>query len=142
MSDVVPAAGIITFRVHEDGPRFLLLRNARHGTWGFPKGHREPDEEDRACALREYVEETRLGEPRLIDRFREVTRYPVQENGHEATKEVVYFLGESKAGTPHLSPEHDRFAWMTAEEAIDTLQFEDLKNLVRQAAAHLSEMTP
>ncbi len=142
MSSIVPAAGIITYRVLSDGPRFLLLRNARHGTWGFPKGHREPDEDDRTCALREFVEETGLDAPRWVDGFRQVTRYPVTERGGEALKEVVYFLGESKEGTLHLSPEHDRGEWMTVQKAVDTLQFDDLKHIVREAAAYLSETTP
>ncbi len=142
MSRIVPAAGIVTYRAHADGPRFLLLRNARHGTWGFPKGHREPQEDDRACAIREFVEETGLDAPRLVDGFVHVMRYPVNEGDGEVLKEVTYFLWESCDGTLRLSPEHDLGAWLAADEAVDTLQYEDLQHLVRQAAAFLAETTP
>ena len=39
----------------------LLVRDARSGKWGFPKGHRETDDvSDLACATRECFEETGL----------------------------------------------------------------------------------
>ena len=39
----------------------LLVRDARTGKWGFPKGHREEsDVSDLACAIRETFEETGL----------------------------------------------------------------------------------
>ena len=39
----------------------LLVRDARSGKWGFPKGHREEsDNSDLACAVRECFEETGL----------------------------------------------------------------------------------
>jgi 8-oxo-dGTP pyrophosphatase MutT (NUDIX family) len=39
----------------------LLVRDARTGKWGFPKGHREEtDASDYACAVRECFEETGL----------------------------------------------------------------------------------
>lgn len=39
----------------------LLVRDARSGKWGFPKGHRETtDVSDLACATRECFEETGL----------------------------------------------------------------------------------
>jgi 8-oxo-dGTP pyrophosphatase MutT (NUDIX family) len=39
----------------------LLVKDARTGKWGFPKGHRESsDSSDLACAIRECFEETGL----------------------------------------------------------------------------------
>ena len=38
----------------------LLVHRPRYDDWSFPKGHRDPDESDGACALREVLEETGL----------------------------------------------------------------------------------
>ena len=59
-SSVQDAAGYIVYVAEATGPRFLLLRNARHHTWGFPKGKLENGEDARAGALRELREETAI----------------------------------------------------------------------------------
>ena len=47
------AAGYIVYVAEGTGPRFLLLRNARHHTWGFPKGQaRERRRRARGSAAR------------------------------------------------------------------------------------------
>ena len=54
------AGGVVTERP-EDGPlRVVVIHRPRHGDWTLPKGKRERDETDEACALREVEEETGL----------------------------------------------------------------------------------
>ena len=53
------------YRVGDGGPEVLLVHPGGPfwakkdlGAWSIPKGEYEPDEDPRACALREFEEET------------------------------------------------------------------------------------
>ena len=59
------SAGIVLYRVGDGGPEVLLVHPGGPfwakkdlGAWSIPKGEYEPDEDPRACALREFEEET------------------------------------------------------------------------------------
>jgi predicted NUDIX family NTP pyrophosphohydrolase len=59
------SAGILLYRVGRDGPSVLLVHPggpfwARKdvGAWSIPKGEYDDGEDPRACALREFEEET------------------------------------------------------------------------------------
>src|SRR5213080_4485544 len=58
--------GIAVLLVHPGGP-FWAKKDL--GAWSIPKGEYEPDEDPRACALREFEEETgtRLPGDELIE---------------------------------------------------------------------------
>ena len=70
------SAGIVLYRVGHGGPEVLLVHPGGPfwtkkdlGAWSIPKGEYEPDEDPRACALREFEEETGAALPpgELID---------------------------------------------------------------------------
>jgi predicted NUDIX family NTP pyrophosphohydrolase len=70
------SAGIVLYRVADGGPEVLLVHPGGPfwakkdlGAWSIPKGEYEPDEDPRACALREFEEETGAALPpgELID---------------------------------------------------------------------------
>ena len=70
------SAGILLYRVVDDGPEVLLVHPggpfwARRdaGAWSIPKGEYEEGDDPRGCALREFREETGSELPRgeLID---------------------------------------------------------------------------
>lgn len=55
----VTSCGCLVYRVGSTGPEVLLVKpRADRDVWGVPKGHREPCENDAACAVREVKEET------------------------------------------------------------------------------------
>ncbi len=130
------AAGFVLFRDEAGKPRFLLLKNARHGTWGFPKGHRDPGEDDLACARRELEEETGLDAIAIVPGFDRLERYPLPKSG--ALKSVRYFLARLIEGEPELSREHSEGGFKSAEEALALLQHESARTLLRAAAEHLA----
>ncbi len=138
----VLAAGALLFRRNGGRLEFLLLQNARHGTWGFPKGHAEEGESPETCARREIREETGADIPHFEPGFREVLRYHVppgaREDGRgDYDKEVVYFLARAPQKNLDLSPEHKDHAWVSYEEAQKLLAFEDLHKLMGKAWAFL-----
>jgi 8-oxo-dGTP diphosphatase len=137
MTGVAVAAGVLLWRGTAAAPSFLVLRNARHGTWGFAKGHLEPGEDLLAGALRECGEETgvRLAAGDLLPGFADASHYRTPDGGR---KRVVLFLAARPvAQEPVPSREHDALAWWTAGQAVAELPFEELKRSVVRAAERL-----
>ncbi|MEE9395001.1 MAG: NUDIX domain-containing protein [Planctomycetota bacterium] len=139
--DIRQAAGYLVYRNTEEGRQYLLLRNARHGTWGFPKGHRDGDESLECTARRELEEETGLRDPVVDPDFKELTRYEVRTAEGRHIKEVLYLLAEITQGRVEISPEHDEMRWVSLTEARKTLQWDDSRRILMAAHEHLRETT-
>jgi tRNA nucleotidyltransferase (CCA-adding enzyme) len=135
------AAGVIIWKRERAGVRWLLLRNAREGHWGFAKGHLDEGEGELAGALREVREETGLV-PRLDPVFRDPIHYdvPATKKRPAARKEVVYFLGSvGERDEVRASDEHDSVEWLPLEGALARLEHEQLRSVLRSAARFQSE---
>jgi 8-oxo-dGTP pyrophosphatase MutT (NUDIX family) len=130
------AAGFVLFERGAAGRRYLLLRNSRHGSWGFPKGHQDGDEDLPACARRELAEETSIVDIRVVDSFKRILRYRVRSPRGSWEKVVTYFLAEFVSGEVRLSHEHDDQLWATHAEARRMLDFDDLRRLLDEADRH------
>jgi 8-oxo-dGTP pyrophosphatase MutT (NUDIX family) len=123
------SCGIILFRRERGDVRYLLVRSSSEKMWGFPKGHMEPGEEERETALRETHEEVDI-RATVLPWFRETISYPV----NDATKIVVYFIGiPHTADVQYLSGEIDAHEWVPFDDAMEKLQFKNLKELLRKA---------
>jgi len=129
------AAGFVLFERSSGGRRYLLLRNRRHGTWGFPKGHCDPGEALLDCARRELAEETSLTDVRVYAEFSRTLTYRVRQARESWDKIVAYFLAEKASGEVRLSDEHDAASWGTRLESQALLVFEDLRRLLDEADA-------
>ena len=109
------AGGVVTRRRGVGELEVALVHRVAHGDWTLPKGKREGDETDEACALREVEEETglrcRLGEPLGTTRYR-VGGYP---------KVVRWFAMEPEEGELRAGDGVDDARWVTLEEARDLL---------------------
>ncbi|MSR75594.1 MAG: NUDIX domain-containing protein [Planctomycetes bacterium] len=137
------AAGFIVFVRAGTTPRFLLLRNARHGTWSVPKGHLHDAEEALSGAWRELQEETGITQLKIWPGFEEVLSYSVpagkRKDGAEAyEKELRLFLGEAASMAWTRSKEHDIGAWMDLEGCLDKVQHEILRDALRRAATRIA----
>lgn len=139
MREEVRAAGAVLFRRAPGAAReYLLLRNARHGTWAPPKGHLEEGESLEQAARRELVEEIGPGaQTRFLEGFLEELFYPVEAGGRRRAKRVAYFLAALEGGAVRLSEEHDECQWADLEGALARLEHEDLRALLCKAAAFL-----
>ena len=134
--NVIQAAGAVLFwrRDANAAPVFLLLQNARHGSWGFPKGHRDAGESLEDCAAREVDEETGYTGLTLAPGFRAEIDYLVRDDGGEPySKRVVYFLAEAPDSEPVLSHEHQEHCWADAAGIERLLRFGQLRDLAQEA---------
>lgn len=139
MADVAVAAGVLLWSGSAAAPSFLVLRNARHGTWGFAKGRLEPGEDLQAGALRECREETglELESGDLLPGFADASHYVTPEGRR---KRVILFLAARPvAREPVLSREHDALAWWSVAQAVAEFPFEELKRSVVRAAERLRQ---
>ncbi len=133
------AAGFILASV-KDGKRvYLLLRNARHGAWGFAKGHAEDGETAMEAARRETLEETGISELSVVPGFEWHDEYEVRKAKRgDYKKQLVYFLATTSRPRHTQSDEHSDSAWLSLEGALKKLQFDSLRNALKAADKALS----
>jgi bis(5'-nucleosidyl)-tetraphosphatase len=132
------AAGFLLFRDGPDDREWLILRNALHGTWGFPKGHLDPGEADEEGARRELEEETGLSAITVIPGYALEQSYEVRHPRRgRYRKDVIYFLARLDQGRVQRSEEHDAHRWVDFSEGVQTLQWDSLREALLQAHEHL-----
>lgn len=132
------SCGAICFTRGNGQIHYCVIRQT-NGDFGFPKGHAEPGETEQETALREILEEVGLCVS-LIDGFREELFYPLlRRPGY--TKNTVYFLAEFSGQTPLCQPEEvTDVALMPYEQAMETITFPDLKEVLKKAHRLLNGM--
>ena len=116
-----------------DGWRVLLLRRAANtrcpGTWETVHGTIEPSEEPEQAALREVSEETGLEPERL---------YSITVQPFYLPKRHVVMLGVGFAAfvtnpEVRLDAEHDRFEWLSVDQALDRFHWPRERDGLRDA---------
>lgn len=116
----------------KDGKVLLIKQVSGH--WGFPKGHVEHDEEEEQTALREVKEETNL-DVKIDSNKRYVEKY-ITDKGID--KEVVLFVAEPINEEIKMQEEEvSKIKWMSFEEAINQITFEETKQILKQVLRDL-----
>jgi 8-oxo-dGTP pyrophosphatase MutT (NUDIX family) len=130
---VIHAAGFVLFRRGKKGAEYLLLRNRKHGTWGFPKGVSEAGESEEGAARRELEEETGITKIEVVPGFRESISYRLPASSGGALKKVTYFLAEAAPKSVALSSEHDDRRFVDVDEARLLLAHQNLRRVLLSA---------
>jgi predicted NUDIX family NTP pyrophosphohydrolase len=150
------SAGVLLFRRTGGSPEFLLAhpggpfwQKRDLGAWSIPKGEIEPDEEPRACALRELAEE--LGPVPVIEpdglielgRVRQrsgkvVEAWAAEADFDPASLDSIAFQMEwpPRSGREAEFPEVDRVEWFDLDQAREKILPAQVAFLDR-LAAHL-----
>jgi len=124
---VVPASGGLVWRDGGEGRELIVIHRRRHNDWTLPKGKVKPGESWLQCAIREVLEET---------------GYHVEVESHagwvcydtgEITK-VVRFWNMRPIGDSHFESSEEVLSihWLTLQEAVQRLDHEGERLLVRQ----------
>ena len=138
MSETKTAAGFVL--VNEDSGRlYLLLRNSQHGTWLPPKGHTEPGEDLNTVALRETLEETGIESVNIVEGFERSFEYDVDTERGQYHKRVTYYLGLTDQTELKLSDEHSDAGWFALDETLARVQFQQMRDVIRQADEFLAK---
>ena len=131
-------AGAVVYRKNAQGIEYLLLQSTNKGNfWGFPKGHVEGNETLLETAQREIREETSLVLP-IDTSFSVYTEYDLP-NGNR--KHMTLYTAElSEDEDLHLQAEEIKNAgWFDYQDARQRLTYDNLKELLDQVNAHLTQ---
>jgi 8-oxo-dGTP pyrophosphatase MutT (NUDIX family) len=131
------SAGGVVYRWSDQGPRFLLIRDA-YAHWGLPKGHLEEGESPEAAALREVEEETGLG-GLVLGPPLEVIDWHFRSRRGLIHKKCHFFLIESTSGdaVPQINEGITECLWLTPEEAVERISYDNTREVLRMAEGKL-----
>jgi 8-oxo-dGTP pyrophosphatase MutT (NUDIX family) len=137
------AAGFILARIEGGDARYLLLRGASSGDWLPPKGHSDNDSDTvEETARRETAEEAGITELEVVPGFERSIEYDVQTARRGSYhKQVTYLLATTDVETVALSDEHSEAGWFSLDEALARIGFEQMREILRAADAHLRNRT-
>lgn len=117
--------------------RFLLIRDP-YENWGLPKGHLEGRETPLEAALREVAEETGLSELRAAGELPTIDWY-FRDQGVLIHKYCHFYLVEAPVGepVPQAAEGITECVWLPAETAIETITYENAREVLRVAYERL-----
>lgn len=115
--------GIIPVRRVNGGFELFLVCHRSGGWWGFPKGHAEEGESERAAAERELFEETRLTPVHYLASHPIVEEYRFVRYGETIKKRVTYFIAEVEGEAEIQAEELEGGEWLSLEEAAEVITY-------------------
>ena len=125
-SDVIQAAGGLVWRKVDGDRQIAVVHRPRYDDWSFPKGIAEKGESWERAALREVGEETGC-KARLMD-FVGCNCYQV---GGRPKIVLFWQMNLVKEGFYPLHKEVDRLVWLSPDEALGLLSYENERILLR-----------
>ena len=103
------------------------------GHWEFVKGHIEPGETEEETIMRELKEETGINNAKIVNGFNEFYDYYFKFKGQKIYKRVSCYLIKSNTKKVKISFEHEGFKWLTIDEAIKQVTYDNAKELLKKA---------
>lgn len=114
--------------------KVLLVYEKRRNFWGFPKGHMEDGETEIETALREVKEEVGL-EVEIDEQKRYILNYIIKDEIDKTT--VLYIATPKNEEIVMQESEIENAKWCSFEEALETLTFDDWKEMFRKVIADI-----
>ncbi|MFW6437830.1 MAG: NUDIX domain-containing protein [Armatimonadota bacterium] len=133
ITDQLLSAGGVVIRRDRHGTRALVLHHRETDEWRLPKGKLKAGESAAEAAEREVREETGLD--LRAGRYLGVTHYfYLNPHGSGCISKFVYFF-EMDAGEGRVELEHtfDDAEWLPPRSAIERLDWENERDMIRRA---------
>jgi len=131
------SVGAIVFYKEKKKNLYLLLYKKADPpykeAWDFPKGNIEKGEKETQTAEREIAEETGIKKLEFIPNFREKIKIFYRKNNELVLKEIIFYLAKSKTKKVKISFEHNDYAWLPFQEALEKLTYKDSKEILKKA---------
>lgn len=116
--------------------KVLLVYEKNRNFWGFPKGHMEKGENEIETALREVKEEVGLDVEIIDKEKRYILNYIIRD---EIDKTTVLYLATSKNKEIVMQEsEIEKVKWCDFEEALETLTFDNSKEVFKKVINDLN----
>jgi len=129
-NDVIQAAGGLVWRDAADGPEILIVHRPRYDDWSLPKGKMESGESWAETAIREVEEETGLEV--ALEAFAGSCSYLVRKR----VKVVLFWNMSVRQDNPFVpNVEVDALKWVPVEEALEALDYEFERDVLRDASS-------
>jgi 8-oxo-dGTP pyrophosphatase MutT (NUDIX family) len=123
--NVIHAAGGIIWKKDGKKKKLAVVHRHKHNDWSLPKGKLDSGENWRKAALREVLEET--GCVGKIKKYAGSISYLLDGK----PKVVLFWHMDIKSQTPDkMNGEVDEVRWLTVDEALELLDYEDEKELI------------
>ena len=108
----------------------LLIQDSKN-RWTIPKGHIEEGETPREAAEREIREETGLQEMKVLDWLGKIN-FRYRRNSSLVLMTTDIFLVQAKGKSHSVKKEKwmANLAWMSANDALDKIEYEDIGKLI------------
>jgi bis(5'-nucleosidyl)-tetraphosphatase len=139
MIEEISAGAVIYHDDPSSGVRKYLVLHYPAGHWDFPKGAVERGETEEQAASREIFEESGLRVREFVPNFRKEIEYHYRRQNGLAHKRVIFFLARSDSSAVRISFEHSGYDWLTFEQSLRRLTFDNAKNVLRDAESWLSK---
>jgi 8-oxo-dGTP pyrophosphatase MutT (NUDIX family) len=130
------SAGGVAFRNDGGKVEIAIIQTSREGRWQLPKGIIDPGETPEKAAIREVREEAGI-DCEIVEKIDSVDYWYVDRWGKEPArvhKFVHFYLMKYVSGDV---ADHDDevvdVRWSNIEETIESLAFNDEKNMVKKA---------
>jgi len=135
--------GIIPILKCEGGEfKFLILENVNSKAWGFPKGHKEGEEDELEAARRELFEESGINEIKLIDGLRYSEKYNTVRKGIPLDKTVIFYAALVNEDNVIMQEEEiSNFKWATYEESLNTFIHDNPKRILSELMSDLKKLS-
>ena len=115
--------------------KFLIVYEDNRFFWGFPKGHMEENESEIETAKREIMEE--IGLEVEIDESKRYTMNYIINNEIDKTT-VLYLATPITTDIVKQKGEILETKWATADEVLDTLTYDNWKDMFKEVIKDLN----
>ncbi|MHB1909118.1 MAG: bis(5'-nucleosyl)-tetraphosphatase [Nitrososphaerales archaeon] len=132
------SAGAVIVNEKNEERRYLVLHYPA-GHWEFPKGAVEKGETEQIAAKREIKEETGLKIDSFYPGFRKKIEYKYRRADGLSHKQVIFFLAMTRENEVKISFEHTGFKWLSFDQAMNILSFQNARSVLKEANDFLSK---